>query len=309
MRVFIVGSFVVACTAKVSCLPKPGESLAASAFASEPGGKGFNLALACHRLGAEVDGLFAVGNDAFAQIAAATFADLGFVPDMLLTRAGSTGAGIGLIDAHGENCIAVCLGANLALEGEAVRRAAARVQRADLVAATFESPDEPIREAFALARARGIRTLLNPSPYRPIDPGILADTSVLVVNAVEAASLGLPDAAAPLPRTRGAFATLLRKGPEMLIVTLGSRGAIAFGRADPPHHQPAFPVEAVDTVGAGDAFAAGFLVSVLEDRPVASSLQRAAACGALTVSRFGTFAAFPTGFALEAFLEPAESAG
>ncbi|WP_082512908.1 PfkB family carbohydrate kinase [Methylobacterium sp. Leaf125] len=309
MRVFVIGSFVIACSVKVARLPQAGESLAGSAFRAEPGGKGFNLALAAHRLGVRVDGLFAVGEDVFSPVVRSTFAQVGFPDTMLVPRAGSTGAGVAFVDPAGENCLAVCLGANLALTAADVRAAAARVEATDLVAATFESPDAPIREAFALARGRGRPTLLNPSPMRPLDPAILADTTILVVNGVEAAELGLGAAEtleairtgtrAPTP----AIAALLDRGPACLVVTLGERGAIAFRPGLPPLRQPAFAVTAIDTVGAGDAFAAGLMAALLAKAPLDAALRRAAACGALATGQFGAFDAFPTAAALDAFLE------
>jgi ribokinase len=307
MRVFVVGSFVIACSVKVARLPQAGESLGGSAFLAEPGGKGFNLALAAHRLGVAVDGLFAVGEDVFSPVVRSTFARVGFSKAMLVPHAGSTGAGVAFVDPAGENCLAVCLGANLALTAQDVRAVAARVRGAGLVAATFESPDAPIREAFALARARGLPTLLNPSPVRALDPAILADTAILVVNAVEAAELGLgpPEAVAEARAATPAIAALLAGGLELLVVTLGEHGAVAFRPGQPPLRQPAFAVAAVDTVGAGDAFAAGLMAGLLAQRPLGEALRQAAACGALATGQFGAFDAFPSARALADFLDGA----
>ncbi|GJD79849.1 ribokinase [Methylobacterium gregans] len=297
MQVFVVGSFVVACTVKVARLPRPGESLDAADFLSEPGGKGFNLAVAAQRLGAAVDGAFVVGEDAFADVAAAAFRRQGFPAGMLARRPGSTGGGVGFVDRAGENCLAVSLGANLSLAPEDLDAAA--LARADLVMATFESPDAPIRAAFAQARARGVETLLNASPARPIDPAILARTRTLLVNEVEAADLGLLDGDGRAePR---AIEALLGAGPECLVVTRGAAGAFAYGGAG-PQVQSAFAVPVVDTIGAGDAFAAGFAVSRLGGCTPAEALRRAAACGAITVGRFGALDAFPTATELDRFL-------
>lgn len=97
--------------------------------------------------------------------------------------------------------------------------------------------------------------------------------------------------------------TLLDGGLELLVVTLGVRGAIAFRPRVPPLRQPAFAVAAVDTVGAGDAFSAGLIAGLLDDRPLDEALRRAAACGALSTGRFGAFDAFPTAHALDTFLD------
>ena len=303
MQVFVVGSFVVACSVKVARLPRAGESLRASAFIAEAGGKGFNLALAMHRLGARVGGAFAVGDDPFAEVAAASFRRAGLSPSMLLRRAGSTGAGIGFVDEAGENCLAVSLGANQSLAAGDV--AGLDLDRAALVAATFESPDAPIRAAFLRAAETGAATLLNPSPYRPIDPKILAATRLLVVNRVEAGEFGLAVGDDGRPRDEAALRELLDSGPRTVVVTLGSQGAVALRRDAPPLRRAAFAVEAVDAIGAGDAFAAGLAVALLEERPLAEALLRANACGALTVRRFGAMDAFPSAEELSDFLAEA----
>ncbi|QGY02474.1 ribokinase [Methylobacterium mesophilicum SR1.6/6] len=305
MQVFVVGSVVVACSVKVTRLPLAGESLSGSAFLAEPGGKGFNLALALSRLGIGVDGIFSVGEDMFSSLISSTFAQVGYTSEMLVHREGSTGAGVAFVDPAGENCLAVCLGANNALTAADVRAFAPRLHRSDLVAATFESPDAPIEAAFALARAREIKTLLNPSPYRPIAPSILAQTSILVVNAVEANALGLGAASQSdgALQATPAIERLLGGGLELLIVTLGSRGAVAFRKQARPFHQSAFEVAAVDTVGAGDAFSAGLIAGLLADKPLEDALQGAAACGALTTLHFGAFGSFPSARTLAAFVE------
>lgn len=305
MKIFVVGSVVVACSVKVTRLPLAGESLSGSTFLAEPGGKGFNLALAVSRLGIGVDGIFSVGEDMFSSVISSTFAQLGFSSEMLVCREGSTGAGVAFVDPAGENCLAVCLGANLALTADDIRSFAPRLLRSNLVAATFETPDAPIDEAFALARARGITTLLNPSPFRPIAPSILANTSILVVNAVEAAALGIsiPGLSAEALQPTPAIDRLLADGVDLLIVTLGHRGAVAFRSHGPPLHQPAFEVAAVDTVGAGDAFAAGLISGLLAGKPLIEALRSAAACGALTTLQFGAFNSFPTELSLAAFID------
>jgi len=310
VQVFVVGSFVVACSVIVARLPRAGESLDAAAFVSEPGGKGFNLALALHRLGFGITGVFAIGDDAFAAIAESAFAGSGLGGEMLVRHPGSTGAGVGFVDARGENCLAVSLGANRLLDAGDVERAGPSLDAASLVVATFESPDAPIRAAFVRARARGAATLLNPSPSRPIDSAILAATTVLVVNRIEADDLGLDGSGIAEGGTGEAarFEALSAQGPELIVVTLGEQGALAYRRGR-WFRQAAFPVAVVDTIGAGDAFAAGLSEGLLRERPIEECLCRAAACGALTACRLGAFDAFPTAEALDAFLAAPHAAG
>ncbi|ACA20137.1 Ribokinase [Methylobacterium sp. 4-46] len=298
---FVLGSFVAACSATVARLPRPGETLEARAFQFDPGGKGLNLAVGARRLGARVDGLIAVGHDAFGDLAAAALrrADL---PDTLLRRVEApTGAGIGFVDAAGENCIAVYPGANARLGAAEVAEVADRLVRARLVLAQFETSDAAVSEAFRRARAAGVETLLNPSPFRPPPPGLLARTGILVVNATEAAALGEAlglAGAAPADLA----AALLDRGPRLVVVTLGRGGAIARAAGEPLLVQPALPVAALDTIGAGDAFTAGLAVSLAEGHPLAACLRHAAACAACVVARRGVFEALPDRAARDAAL-------
>jgi ribokinase len=304
---FILGSFVVACSAKVDHLPRPGESLRASAFTVEAGGKGLNVALGAHRLGAKVMGIFAVGNDFFSQLASSAFTQAGLPSSMLRRFEAATGSGIGFTDTQGENCLAVHPGANLVLSAHEIRSVAPDVRGADLVVAQFETGDEPILEAFALARGAGRRTLLNPSPFRSVDPDILQHTSVLVLNRVEADEMartyGLEvEQEGPRRHERLAVA-LLEQGLEIVVMTLGANGAVAYQRDAPSLHQPAFPIVVSDTLGAGDAFTAGLVEGLLTGRSLAESLRRAAACGAMVCRRTGVFDALPTASELETFLK------
>lgn len=292
-RLFVVGSFVAACTAKVSHLPAPGETLAASAFALEPGGKGFNLAVAARRLGAEVDGVFAVGDDALGLLAGPAFDEAGLAREALVPVGGRTGAGVGFIASGGETCLAVHPGANGLLAAEHIEARRAAIEAADLTLAQFEVGDAAVESAFAIARRAGRPTLLNPSPFRASCESLLPLTSILCVNAVEAASLAAL-LRVPADDPGALAAATLRRGPEALVVTAGAEGATAYlAGAEAPIRQAAFPVAAVDTLGAGDAFAAGLAVALGEQADWRAAMRRAAACGALTAAVFGVFDALP----------------
>ncbi len=296
--VFVMGSFVAACSAKVARLPLPGESLLASHFVLEPGGKGFNLAIGTSRLSVAVDGLLAIGNDFFAALAADALNKAGLPQNMLLRFEGATGAGIGFIDAAGENCLAVYPGANARLSAADVSQAAPRIRGAKLLLAQFEIADAPIETAFRLARQAGAATLLNPSPYRPIQPEILRHTSILVVNRVEAGCLaaqyGLDTGA--LPRLAP---LLFANGVATLVVTLGAQGAWLCDQHSAPQTIPAFPAEVIDTLGAGDAFIAAFAAAYIAGLTLPECARHGAAAGACATEHPGVFKALPNRAQLE----------
>jgi ribokinase len=304
--IFVLGSFVVACSAKVARFPRPGESLAAETVTIEPGGKGLNQAIMARRLGAAVDGLLAVGDDLAAAFAPPALERAGLPPSMLVRLAGHTGSGVGFTDAHGETCLAVASGANLALSADHVRQRARAIADAALVTAQFEIGDAPIEAAFALARQAGVATLLNPSPYRAIPPAILALSSILIINETEARGLagalglGQNGAAEPQRFARELGPALLERGPRLVVLTRGAAGALAVAADADLVVQAGFPVDAIDSLGAGDAFAATLGVRLAMERPLPEALRDAAAAGALTTTRNGVFDALPTAEAIAA---------
>lgn len=304
--IFVLGSFVVACSAKVARFPQPGESLAAETVTIEPGGKGLNQAIMARRLGAEVDGLLAVGDDLAATFAPPALERAGLPPSMLLRLAGSTGSGIGFTDARGETCLAVASGANLALTAEHVGQRTQAIAVAALVTAQFEIGNAPIEAAFQLARQAGVPTLLNPSPYRAIPAAILALTSILIINETEARGLAAelalePDGSTEPQRFAGELGpALLERGPRLVVLTRGAAGAVAVTPSAPPITQVGFPVDPIDSLGAGDAFATTLGVRLAMGRRLPDALRDAAAAGALTTTRHGVFDALPTADAIAA---------
>ncbi|PZU08057.1 MAG: ribokinase [Sphingomonas sp.] len=281
---------------KVARLPVPGQSLLGEDLLLEAGGKGLNVAIAARRLGALVDGIVAIGSDSFAPMAVEALAKADLPEDMLVRFAGPSGTGVGLIDAHGENMIAVYPGANGLLSAREAKAAAARIAAAGAVIAQYEVGDEVITAAFAIARAAGVPTILNPSPYRPIRADILATTDMLVVNTTEAAAL-IAELAAPSTEGSGGFASLahalFENGIETLVVTLGAEGALLWRRDGTHLRQPAFPVAAVDATGCGDAFLAGLVVALARTGDPQQALRIASACGAITCGRIGVIDALP----------------
>ncbi|WP_269769786.1 ribokinase [Flavisphingomonas formosensis] len=289
-RIFLMGSLVIACCAKVDRAPEAGESVRATDFVMELGGKGLNVAVAAHRLGVSIDGLFAVGSDRLGSFAREAFAETGLSPKLLVEIEGPTGAGVGLIEAGGDNRIAVFPAANDHLSPAHVEAAADRIADAGILLAQFEIADAPIAAGFALARRAGVQTLLNPSPYRPIAPAILDATDMIVVNETEAralaATLGVDDA-------DGLAHALAPHGIGTLVVTRGAEGA-RFWHHGETDAQPAFPAEAIDTIGAGDAFIAGLVAALSQGRSVGTALRWGCAAGSIVVTRLGLLDALPS---------------
>jgi ribokinase len=264
-KVVVVGSINLDLVARCRSLPRPGETVTSSSLLRVPGGKGANQAVACARLGAEVTLVGAVGADPFADEALVELHAAG-VTLLLETSTAPTGLALVLVDDAGETEIVVAPGANATL-GDV------DLPPHDAVLCQLEIPDRALESAWE--RCTGL-FCLNAAPARPV----AVDPDLTVVNRYELDALGRRDG--------------------LVAVTLGAEGAQLLedgeevARAAPPH------VEAVDGTGAGDAFTACLLVSVLEGRTADEALARACTAGALAASRLGAQPSLPTAAEIDA---------
>lgn len=311
MRAFVVGNYMNANFLNVDRLPQPGESLAARGVFREHGGKGLNLAIGLHRLGVETDLLMAVGMDSPGADVIAYLDGIGMRTAGVLRLPGASGFGVGFVAPDGSNFLAAYQGANALLSATHVAAAGPALRDADIVLAQFEAPEAAILAAFQAARSAGIPTYLNPSPWRATPEALWAATSIIVVNAVEAAALfAAPEAAgwslaqwqAMLPR----LAMPRGWDGDLVVVTLDSRGAVALRRDGASAAAPAFAIRQIDATGAGDAFGAGLVWSLLRDCPLDEALVAANACGAIIAAGEGILERFPDVATLEAFRRSAQ---
>lgn len=276
VRVAVVGSLNYDLMTYVDRLPRPGEAVHAREVRRVLGGKGFNQAVAAHRLGAAVEMIGAIGGDEFGREFEVALDELGIGRGGVLRTATPTGMAVPIVDQTGENSIVVALGANLALLPDMLD---GLVPPADVVLVQGEMRPDTTRRALELA---GALKLLNAAPASfELSPAVaLAD--VVVVNEVEAADMGGAD------RLRGL-------GAGAVVVTLGPRGAMLDNTI-----VPAPRVQAVDTTGAGDAFCAALAVALAEGRELEAAVRWANRAGAAACRRPGTSAAMPTRAEVEA---------
>jgi ribokinase len=296
--VVVFGSINLDLVTRVPRLPSPGETLIGSGFASYPGGKGANQALAAARAGAVVRMYGAVGRDGAAASA------------LVLLRAGTvdvagiravdapTGCATILVDDAGENAIVVVPGANERVDPDAVPDAVLGAGAVLLL--QHEVPLSANAVLVARAARAGTRIVLNGAPARPLNRELLAMIATLIVNVSEAAAL------APLfgwPAEAGAFAAAAAADIDGLevVVTRGAAGAISV-RGHDRIHVPAPEVEVIDTTGAGDAFVGAFAAALDagDDRPRALSI--AIAAGSLACTMHGAQPALPARDAIDALL-------
>ncbi len=270
-RLTVVGSANLDLVARCERLPRPGETVSDASFERVPGGKGANQALAAARLGADVRFVGCVGDDEFAREAVQELDASGVDLTGLHTVSGPTGVALILVGADGENQIVVAPGANGDL-------AAGAVSVDGAVLCQLEIPPA----AVSAAARRAARFFLNAAPARAVPDEVVACAELVVVNRYELDALPAE--------------------PRLTALTLGADGAVLLeageevARARPP------AVDAVDGTGAGDAFCACLVVSLLEGRDPEEALRRACAAGALAASRFGAQPSLPTAVEIDAIL-------
>ena len=264
----VVGSINLDLVARCERLPEPGETVTDAEFSRVAGGKGANQAVAAARLGAQVRMVGCVGDDAFAEEALAGLRSEG-VQLGVRTVPRPTGVALILVDSRGETEIVVAPGANGAVEP---------VEGGNVLVQL----EIPMDTVAAVARQVTGFFCLNAAPAKPVPVEVLGRADLVVVNRYELDAL--PEA------------------PRLTALTLGAEGAVLLedgeevARARPPK------VDAVDGTGAGDAFTACLVVSLLEGRDRDDALGRACAAGALAASRPGAQPSLPTADEVDAIL-------
>ena len=274
-------------------LPEPGRTVLGHSFHRGPGGKGSNQAIAARRLGAEVSFIGAVGADDFGAAARRLLTAEGVDTSGLASVDQPTGVALVVVDAHGENQIAVAPGANATISPAMVEGHESAIARADVLLAQLETPLDAFLAAAAVARAHGTIVVLNPAPAARL-PGRAWDLiDVVTPNQHEKVELFGNRAIGP------AAARVHGTGPEV-IVTRGQEGAVWF-HGEESRCYPAVPAAAVDTTGAGDAFNAGLAVGIAEEG-MEAGIMLGLRAGAFAVTRIGVLDGLATRTELDAAL-------
>jgi ribokinase len=299
--VCVVGSANIDLTFRAARLPVPGETLAARRLEIGCGGKGANQAVMAALLGARVAFVGRVGSDGFGKRLLDNLQAFGV--DTTHTRVDPeqpTGAASIVVDEEARNCIVVAEGANGRLSVADVGAAADVVRAAKVVVAQLETPIDATLEAFRIARAVGARTILNPAPAKGLPDELLKLTDLCIPNESEALVLTQIDTAT-LEHAAKAARALIDRGPGTVIVTLGDRGCLLVIERESRRY-PAWPTTAVDPTGAGDAFTGALAAGLARNIDLGDAIVQASAAAAISVSRPGAQASFPSLVQVKSFM-------
>lgn len=280
----MVGSANADVVVRVERRPGPGETVLGSDTVLAAGGKGANAAVAAALQEARVALLGAVGDDQHGELLRGSMSGAGVRLDLVRTTDRPTGAAYITVTPDGENTIVVSPGANSAVDVEQVEAAKDVIAGAKVLLASLEVPLPAIERAVALANEAGTRAVLNLSPVAKLSRQTLAELDPLVVNEHEAQ--WLMDGETDLTK-------LLDLGPRSAVVTLGSRGALVIEEHGTTEVESP-KVTAVDTTGAGDAFVGALITQLAAGDDLAAAARRAVRVAAMSVTRPGAQASYPT---------------
>ena len=301
-RVCVVGSANVDYTVALARLPRVGETVSGGTLLVNRGGKGANQAVAARRLGAEVRLIGCVGDDDAGAGVRRALGEQGIGVDGVVTApGGATGTALIFVDREGHNQIGVAPGANHRLTVDMVRPAEESIAWAQVLVSQLEVPVPVVRWALETASRHGVPTVLNPAPVQELSDDLLALVTYLTPNAGEVAALtGIE--VTDLDSGRRAAARLCERGVGTVIITLGEEGALVCDGTTAVHFE-AFPVEAIDTTGAGDAFNGALAVGLSAGGSLEQVIPLASAAAALTCTRRGAQDALPGRADVEHFLQ------
>jgi ribokinase len=301
MPVIVFGSINLDLTTYLSRLPRPGETVTGVASLTAPGGKGANQAVCAARLGAPTFLIGRTGKDNFGeQVLQAVASESVNTSSVWVDEGSGTGLAVISVDEKAENTIILIPGANGRLDDSDVARAADLLDEGSVVMLQLETPIDASLKLATLARARGARVILDPAPAMPLPDELYHVVDLITPNEVETSILtGIQ--LQTEEDCRKAAGILLARGAETVVIKMGAHGAYyqndrLFG------FMPAFPVKAVDSVAAGDAFNAGLAVALYECKPLEEAIRWGAAAGAIACTRKGAIPSMPHRGELESLL-------
>lgn len=288
----ILGSINMDLIANTERLPGPGETVSGSHFATAPGGKGANQALAARRAGAEVKMAGAVGSDNFAEMALELLKTSGANLDNVKTTDEATGTALILVGGDGENMIAVVAGANGKVNSDDARSIVSQMSAGDSLLLQMEIDANAVKTALEAAREQGVRSVFNIAPMTDDAAKLAILADIVVANETEfdlligKGTLSDEDRDTEMKR----FSETHNRS---VVITLGGDGVIA-QHEGVRYSAKGLEITPVDTVGAGDTFC-GYLTQGLDaGLEFEKALSQAAVAGSLACLKPGAQPAIPT---------------
>ena len=293
--VAVVGSINIDLVANTQRIPVEGETVLGSSFHIHPGGKGANQAVAVARLGYPVRMIGRLGDDAFGTQLRSHLESSGVDVAAVATTPGSSGVATIIVADHGENCIVITPGANALLTPDDIDANIEIIRSSGIVLTQLEIPLETVDHLAKICARERIPLILDPAPAKELPASLLQAVTWFTPNEIETAFFtGENNGISDLHDPARAAKELIARGIPGVVLKLGSRGAFIASTDSLKEQLNPFPVRAIDTTAAGDAFNGAFAVGLLLGKDPAASARFATAAAALSVTRAGAQPSMPT---------------
>jgi ribokinase len=301
MSVLVFGSINMDLVVYTPRFLKPGETLSGTSFFTAPGGKGANQAVAASRLGVPTSMIGRVGGDVFGSALLENLQKDRVDTSGILVESGqSSGIAVITVDAAAENTIIIVAGANGDFDQSDIARLTSMLNPESILMLQLEIPLNFVVTAAQEAKKSKALVILDPAPARSLPIELYPLIDVITPNENEVAGLVgfvVNDEAT----AQSAARILLQRGVKRVIIKLGGKGAF-YADAECEEFIPAYKVNAIDTVAAGDAFNGALAAGLSEGLPLRDALQWGMAAGALSTTKRGAQPSLPNRSELESLL-------
>ena len=288
-KIIVIGLCGQSFMLKVNQFPKPGETIQIQDLFTEPGGKGFNQAIALAKLGCEVVFASSVGEDEAVIRCEKTLRDYNISSELIVNKNEKSAFATVVTNALGENQVSVYPGASRLLSPSDVIKLEPLITSSAIVLTQLEQPLETTRKILELSNKHHIRTILNPAPAIDYDIDLLHQAWLITPNEHEAKTiLELTS----LDNDKKLLARLHEKGFTQMIITMGEKGAILVEN-EQIYRFPAMKVQVVDTVGAGDAFNAGLAAKIVQGSSLSDAVMFGIIVSGLSTTKAHVIDSFP----------------
>ena len=296
--VLVIGSSNMDLNIYSERLPKPGETVTGGIFKQFLGGKGANQAVASVRAGGKTIFIGKIGNDIFGDQMLSRLTKEGIDTSHIIKDAQeSSGVAFIMIDNNGENMISVAPGANARLNPLEIQAKSDIIKKAKVLVVQMELSIETIEEIYRIASQSNVIKILNPAPLKPIPISVLKNIDIIIPNEGELFRLHSLLEFKELSGTKKekiiqASKDIASIGIRIIITTLGSKGCLIVEN-DEIFEIPAFKVEAIDTVGAGDCFNGVLASKLCQGETLLNAVKYATAAASIAVTRKGAQESMP----------------
>ncbi|MGB3403522.1 MAG: ribokinase [Microcoleaceae cyanobacterium] len=293
MSLIVLGSLNMDLVAQTPRLPTPGETVQGQQFFTASGGKGANQAVAAARLGAVTSLIGRVGDDQFgADLLSGLKADQVNIEQIFIQPQIASGVAIITTNHQGENTIVIVAGANGKVDQTDVQRMLPLLPNATALLLQLEIPLATAIAAAKVAKNAGVTVILDPAPAPDNLPEELYGLiDIITPNETEAQRLTGVEITNKKSWIKAAN-ILLERGVKTVVIKLGAKGVFCMSSSQ-QFYIPSFPVQAIDTVAAGDAFNGAMATALDRGLSLREAMVWGAAAGALTTTKIGAQPALP----------------